>query len=176
MPEAIDPRIERVRLLYENRAISVREIARRTGVPASSVHAWAKRNGWPPRKPPRLLADGSGPAPPLRRRRLRKRLSVGRLVDRIYRVITHNLESMEQRMSEEENSSNENPEREARAISNIVRSVEKLKELEPDNSKRDPATNGRYPLTRDEEDRLRDEIVERLLQLRERRADKGPKG
>jgi hypothetical protein len=109
-----------------------------------------------------------------RPRRLR-RPTVKSLIDRIYRVITHNLDVMERRMSEEDaTAAGANPDRDVRAINSLVRSVEKLKELEPDTAKRDPVSEGRYPLTREEEDQLRDEIVERLLELRKRRRDQGP--
>ena len=100
----------------------------------------------------------------------KKRPSTRSLVDRLYRIITHNLETMESRMSDDEPTANDNPERDARAIGNLVRSVEKLKELEPEHSKRDARTvgNSRYPLSPGEEEKLRDEIVDRLLRLRER--------
>lgn len=95
------------------------------------------------------------------------------MVDRLYRIITHNLEIMETRMSDDDKPAGDGPERDMRAIGNIVRSVEKLKELEPDQSKRDTASTstGRYPLSPDEEDQLRREIVDRLIKLRERRGN-----
>ncbi len=94
-------------------------------------------------------------------------------MDRLYHIIIHNLELMENRMSDDDKTAGENPERDMRAIGSIVRSVEKLKEIEPEQSKRNTASPGntKYPLSPDEEDRLRIEIVERLLKLRERRGN-----
>jgi hypothetical protein len=204
-----DPRIERVRLLYVESDVPMREIAIRTGVHLSTMKNWVKRYQWPARGPrpfgkravqgrsgthaaPPANSDsdsqaaqspgeegtaehpaaGKEPAPahnPARKRR--KSASVQSLVDRLKNIITHQIELMESRMSDDDQiSSSDNPERDARALGNIVRSVEKLKELEPDHSKRDAGSvrNSRYPLSPGEEEKLRDEIVERLLNLQQR--------
>lgn len=190
-------RIAEVRMLYCDTTVSVDEIARRIGVAPSTINRLIRQNGWPlrgnvvaamgqhigddadpamsptPVNPPQLAAaPKSNRKPPLRRPKMKS------LVDRLYRVIVHNLEQMETRMSDDGNSAGDNPEREARAIGNIVRSIEKLKELEPDHAKPDASTRAksRYPLTPAEEDRLRDEIVERLLKLRERHRASNPGG
>jgi hypothetical protein len=193
---SVDLRIERVRVLYVESDVPMREIATRTGVHLSTIKTWVKRYAWPARGPrpfgrhpvapkpapgpassspaPGQLSPPSPAAPPVTRapaRPRRKPASVEALVDRLKSIITHQIELMESRMSEDDQtSSSENPERDARALGNLVRSVEKLKELEPDHSKRDAGTvrNSRYPLSPGEEEKLRDEIVERLLRLRER--------
>lgn len=113
------------------------------------------------------------PAEPKRKRRRAKRPRIGQLVDRLYCIITQNLEDMESRMNEESEPAAKQPDQVARVVGNLVRSIEKLKELEPEQSKRDNAAV-RYPLTPEEEDRLRDRIVEKLVRLRERYAEQKP--
>ena len=195
-----DPRIERARRLYVQGDLSIRLIAESIGIAIPTLTRWRKQFDWPMRgscivrriDPPPDGADGSSgdaEALPKRGRRKpakqRKRPTVPQLVDRLYVVITHTLEQMEKRMSEGDGTPagdnperDTNPERDMRAVGNIVRSVEKLREIQTDNSKRDTAStgNGRYPLSPGEEDRLRLEIVERLLKLRERRANSGGSG
>lgn len=102
----------------------------------------------------------------------RKRPPIKNIVDRLYHIINHNLELMETRMSDDDQpASDSNPERDMRAISSVVRSVDKLKEIEPEQSKRTNASTAgsRYPLSPEEEDRLRKDIIARILKLRERR-------
>lgn len=173
-----DPRIERVRALYVDTDIPIRIISQRVGVPMTTLKRWINDFGWPRRgsrrfghpAPPATAAPDAASPPVTRTVKRRKRPTVESLVDRLYSIITHNLESMESRMSDDQPTTNDNPERDARAIGNLVRSVEKLKELEPEHSKRDARTVGssRYPLSPGEEEKLRDEIVDRLLRLRER--------
>lgn len=187
-PPPVDPRIERARALYVDSDVTFEDIARRLGVSKGTLTVWINHYGWPKRgrhfgRParPANAAPASPPATPAgpdrphakaprRGSKRRKRPTTQTLVDRLYSIITHNLETMESRMSDDEPNANDNPERDARAIGNLVRSVEKLKELEPEHSKRDARTVGtsRYPLSPGEEEKLRDEIVDRLLRLRER--------
>lgn len=119
-------------------------------------------------------ATAPTPVPAVAKRRMirrRKRPPIKNIVDRLYHIINHNLELMETRMSDDDQPANDrNPERDMRAVSSVVRSVDKLKEIEPEQSKR---TNGstagsRYPLSPEEEDRLRKDIIARILKLRER--------
>jgi hypothetical protein len=201
-PRPADPRIQRVRLLYFGSDLSVGAISRQSGVPKATISTWVKRYDWPRRPPsktlPQVTPFGGPPgasvadqasvevleaavqkSAPIKRRAAAKtrkkspRPKFSTLVDRLYRIIIHNLELMENRMSDDVENAGDNPERDMRAIGNIVRSVEKLKEIEPEQSKRDAASAGnlKYPLSPDEEDRLRIEIVERLLKLRERRGN-----
>lgn len=187
-PPPVDPRIERARALYVDSDVSFEDIARRLGVSKGTLTVWINNHGWPkrgrhfgrparpanaaPLSPPATAAGPDRPhaKAPRRGSKRRKRPTTQTLVDRLYSIITHNLETMESRMSDDEPTANDNPERDARAIGNLVRSVEKLKELEPEHSKRDARTVGtsRYPLSPGEEEKLRDEIVDRLLRLRER--------
>lgn len=188
----VDPRIERVRLLYVGSDVPMREISRRVGVPLTTLQTWIKRHGWPmrgprpfgqrPAQPPPLPEPDPAPVAPQAAvtgkiragatgAAKRKRPTTRTLVDRLYRIINHHIEVMESRMSDDDHTTQgDNPERDARAIGNLVRSVEKLKELEPEHSKRDARSVGtsRYPLSPGEEEKLRDEIIDRLLRLRER--------
>jgi hypothetical protein len=192
----VDPRIERARALYVDSTVSFQDIAKRVGISKGKLTLWINHFGWPKRgrvigrpQPPPPADDLAPPAPPPdaipagphrprakstpRLRKSPRRPSTKKLVDRIYRIITRNLETMESRMSDDEPTANDNPERDTRAIGNLVRSVEKLKELESEHSKRDAGSvsNGLYPLSPGEEDKLREEIVQRLLALRERMGD-----
>ncbi|CAN0479749.1 unnamed protein product, partial [Phaeothamnion confervicola] len=171
------------RLLYAGTDLSLTQIAIRAGVHQTTISSWVRKYGWParttgfvPNKPadvaaaPTIANGKAAPekAPPANRPAVRnpqkptRRPQVSTLVDRLYRIIIRNLELMENRMSDDDKPAGDNPERDMRAIGNMVRSVEKLKEIEPEQSKRDAASAGgtKYPLSPDEEDRLRIEIVE----------------
>lgn len=77
-------------------------------------------------------------------------------------------------MSDDSTKTSTEPERDIRVLGNVVRSIEKLKDLEPGPGQ--PASapkSGRAPRTADEEDQLRLQIVDRILKLRERRGKQG---
>lgn len=202
-----DPRIERARDLYVNSKITVRAIARGLEVPTSTVTTWMKRYDWPRRKPKLAPADGplaagetSGDAsadainlsepksrtlrpskakPSREALRKRKRPNVTTIVDRLYRVLTHNLEIMETRMSEDDGTpANEKPERDLRTIGTMVRSVEKLNDLETEQSKRGGSSAPTIAgiVTPEEEDRIRRKVIDHILRLRERKRREGDAG
>lgn len=196
MPDRTDPRHEMARLLVTQHDISLREISRRIDVPRGTLSGWVHRYGWlrpnTEHGAPVQLPAGVSGEPPVdtaagttqrpekrgtRRNALRhkRRPHVKTLVNRLYRIITHNLELMEIRMSDDSTSAADNPERDIRAIGNIVRSVEKLREIEPDQSKRDTATTGNHRsiISAEEEDRIRRTIIEHILKLRERKRREG---
>jgi transposase-like protein len=126
--------------------------------------------------PKQSLPEQSQPKQHRPNRRL-KRPPIKSIVDRLYHIINHNLELMETRMSDDGQPTDaNNPERDMRAISSVVRSVDKLKEIEPEQSKRHNASSGAagYPLiTAEEEDRIRRKVVEHILKLRERKRGDG---
>jgi hypothetical protein len=97
------------------------------------------------------------------------------LIDRLYRLVHHNLKALESRMSDE-TGTDADPERETRVIGNVVRNVEKLKELEAEQSKRDSVRPGQYHVTPEEEDRIRRKVVAHILRLRERKRRERPDG
>ena len=133
-----------------------------------------------PTSPDRKPRGAKAPAAKPTRRALhkRKRPKVSAIVDRLYRVLTHNLEIMETRMSQDDGTpANEKPERDLRTIGTMVRSVEKLNDLETEQSKR----TGSAPtvagiVTPDEEDRIRRKVIEHILRLRERKRRDGDSG
>ena len=177
-PDA-DPRRERARELYLAGELTLREISARLDLPKGTISGWATRYDWPRRKP-RPPPD---PDKPHRKRlaarrilRRRKRPTVETLVDRLYRIVTHNMELMEIRMSDEEIPEGDTPERNMRVVGTMVRSVEKLKELETEQSNRDNAPPaGRYIVTPEEEERIRRKVVEHIQRLRERKRAEGTK-
>ena len=192
MPNRTDPRHEMARLLYTQSDISLQQISKKIAVPCGTLSGWVRRYGWR-RQNSKNEASGQDPllvvgAPPiattadksLRRAKVdksrnaahrKRRPKVKTLIDRLYRIIIHNLELMENRMSDDNTTASDSPERDLRSISNIVRSVEKLREIEPDQSTRDTATPGsrRAIITAEEEDRIRRAVIEHILKLRERK-------
>ena len=182
------PRRDEARRLYVESSLTLREIAAQLGLKQGTISGWVSRYDWPRRSQrrgpvgnARASTDAEPAADRLRRARGRagkrapsgaERLPVSTLVDRLYRVIIHQLEALESRMSEDDENGAGNPEREARAIGNIVRSVEKLNDLEPDRSKHGTAA-GRPLLTPEEEERIRRRVVEHILRIRERKRREG---
>ena len=181
-----DPRRAEARLLFADGTSSVASIAARVGASVSTIRRWARDDGWPPR----TRANAAGRKTRRGGRRTARRppssLPAPRpagaehpgLIDRLYRIVEHNLSILEGRMADTDPQAGAEPERDMRALGNIVRSVEKLKELEPGHGSVDSAPkSGRAPVAPEEEDELRLRIVERLLKLRERRgAGRGPRG
>lgn len=188
---AADDRCARAKLLYVGTELTVPQIAARVGAHRRTITKWASKHEWP-RRPMRGCSDepASGSttclptgsttgdidsdalAPETLKPATAKRSRTA-LVTRLYRLIDQNITQMENRMSDDNPSQPKEPERDMRAISSAVRSVEKLKDLEPDQSKRDAPTAGarntRSFLTPDEEDDIRRKVVEHILRIRERK-------
>lgn len=183
-----DDRCARAKLLYVDTALSVPQIAARVGAHERTITRWACKQGWPRRPmPQRRVAPppgetdpgepstSAGPARPANVKRSRKAL-----VSRLYALIDQNITLLENRMSDDNPSQPKEAERDMRAINSAVRTVEKLKDLEPDQSKRDAPADGaranRSFLTPDEEDDIRRKVVEHILRLRERKRREGGDG
>ena len=193
-----DPRRAEARLLFADGTSSVASIAARVGASVSTIRRWARDDGWPPRarakaagrkarrgrqraarqQPSSLPAPMLQAPPPSSPAPRPAGAEHPGLIDRLYRIVEHNLSILEGRMADTDPQAGAEPERDMRALGNIVRSVEKLKELEPGHGSVDSAPkSGRAPVSPEEEDELRLRIVERLLKLRERRgAGRGPRG
>jgi hypothetical protein len=157
------------RQLYEAGELMIKEIVAHLGINPSTLLRWAAKHGW--QRPTQATR-----VPGRRRPASAKALKAGRmeLVQRLYDVIDRNLTLLESRMSDLDPADPAQPDRDTRALGTLVRSVEKLKELEPGHdSTADAPKSGRAPATAEEEDQLRMRIVERVLKLRERR---GPDG
>lgn len=198
MPEPAASAREQARLLYADRSIPLTEVAVRLGVSTSTLLRLVKEEGWPRRSDralrvhsrPRATpsgASGAEAAHPQRvdlasekRERPKETGSASPsqsaesrqdLIDRLYRLVHHNVKLLESRMSDENASDASGPERDMRVVGNLVRSVEKLKELEPEQSKRDNSPGGasRALVTPEEEDLIRRRVVEHILKLRERK-------
>ncbi len=75
-------------------------------------------------------------------------------------------------MSHDADTTASESERDARALSSIIRSLEKLRDIEPDQAQpgEGQSDNRRAPVTPEDEDQLRLRIAERLVKLRQQRA------
>jgi transposase-like protein len=153
------------RRLYEEGEQTAGQIAQRLAVNETTVRRWAAKQGWTRFGQTQTAAASAEPQP----------VDRGGLVQRLYNIIDRNLNLLESRMSDLDPADPAQPDRDTRALGTIVRSLEKLKDLEPghDSTAATAPKAGRAPTTPEEEDQLRMRIVERVLKLRERR---GPDG
>lgn len=172
---------EHARLLYANPAFTVREVAEKIGVDHSCIHKWAREMSWPRRlENPAVFsvrrAAGPKPVKPRTQQARLNKLESRRLaiVERLYSVIEMALTELERQMSQNDPAHPRDPEREAQVINNMTRAVDKVKDLEPDNAKRNsvPPAAGRARTrvrpTREQEEDVRRRIVEQIGRLRER--------
>lgn len=170
---------ERARLLYADPALTVRQVADRIGVNHSSIHKWAREMSWPRRlHNPAVFAVRSAAGPKQKKPRTLQarlnRLQSQRLaiVERLYSAAEMVLIELERRMSQNDPAFPRDPEREAQVIGHVTRTVDKVKDLEPEHAKRNPAlpTVGRTRArpTREQEEDVRRRIVEQVARLRER--------
>lgn len=177
MSDAGTDRRAAARALSDDRSLSFTRIAELSGASITTLRRWAKADSWPPRDTttveagqptPLASPDATASAPTATRSPKRKAL-----VARLYRLIDHNIRILESRMSDDNLPAGHEPERDTRVVGSLVRSVEKLKDLEPGKTKRDKrsSTTGgtRSLLTPEEEDQVRRKVVEHILRLRERK-------
>jgi len=164
MPALTQQQWDEVRRAYVETSESVREIAARFGISRWNLHDRSKAEGWPRRRPrPGASAKRSLSAATIDVRR--------RLIRRLFRILETELELMEKRMQtqlEDPEKAKSVPaaerEREARAMANFVRSLDKVTEIAAD---LDRTTDGRGESTDADElfaeaDRFRRELAERL--------------
>ncbi|HXF53000.1 MAG TPA: helix-turn-helix domain-containing protein [Hyphomicrobiaceae bacterium] len=160
-----DPVREAVRRAYVEGDETVIDISQRFGVSEHTIWRWRRAYGWP--------ARGH------RGRRLRRKPARASmrayLIARLYRALLKNLDLLEKSMTEDEGAPR-GDERSTRALGAIARTLEKLNDVEPgtDPAAVAPAT---APKSRprsaaapelEEAERLRLELAERILKLRER--------
>lgn len=110
----------------------------------------------PPRPP---LPEPAGPRPS-------RRIT---MIHRLYNAIDRNLQLLEQRMNDDRKPTAADTERGARALNTAIRNIEKVTELEADAERNTNAGGQRQPVQYTEQDtaRLRLELAERILRLRE---------
>lgn len=179
---AADPRRAAAKAFWHDTALSAPEIAIRVGVSERTVRRWSVLERWRPRASPAFnrfaarapepgqdQATGEQSKQQSSRPRTKKKIRSD-LVTRLYRLLDHNIEVLESQMSEDNGSGDAAPERNLRTISNMVRSAEKLKELDTEQSKRlNTPPSGNFLITPEEEERIRRKVVEHVQRLRERK-------
>jgi hypothetical protein len=164
MAEWHDPVHGAARRAYVEGTETVKEIGQRLGVSARTIGSWRKKYGWPPR-------GDKG------RRICRKPISLAareNLITRLYDALSRNLSQLERSMADDDAAGDGN-ERATRALGAVARTMDKLKELEPGP---DHPAAGAAPAPKsgratgdaglDETERLRLELADRILKLRER--------
>jgi hypothetical protein len=195
-----DAQLAEARHLYVEGRITTADIAARFDVVESTVRRWAVRYDWPRRYQSKLtrmqakaaMARGEAP-PPTRAPAIQPAVSspasmpvparagqpvpesadVAGLVRRIYRAIELNLDLMESRMNDENAKGESAPERDLRALGDVLRSAEKVKELEAGNAPHASASSGRAPRNADEASALRRRLIERIRKIEERHGSGG---
>ncbi|MEM8975273.1 MAG: hypothetical protein AAGD43_24695 [Pseudomonadota bacterium] len=154
---------DQIRIAYETSRETVAQLAKRYAVSTGAIQYRSRKEGWLPRR----IAKGS--ARPGRQDVLLRRL---------YRTIDQKLAQLEGRMSHEEDDlSIADHERQTRALGQLIRNFEKVSGLETEQS----GGTGQPPGGKSERDsaelatdpeRLRNELAERILRLREKRVGK----
>ena len=151
---------DEIRMAYEMSRETLAQLAIRFGVSVSAIQYRAKKEGWLPRRP-RKGAVRTG--------------AQDVLIRRLYRTIDHKLAQLEERMANDDDKlSIADHERETRALGQLIRNFEKVSGLEaeqcggadhvPGGKSEEPAA----VLVTDPE-RLRNELAERILRLREKK-------
>lgn len=164
-----------IRRAYAEGSDSVAAIAGRAGVSASSIHRRARLEGWPRRveaaaKSRRKSSAAKGGARSgsqgAAKSRSRSTAKPGSVVKRLYRAIDLKLKRLEERMQSSDELSAADSEREARELSSMIRSFEKVTEVAADiDKRRKPVASERKPVCPEDAERMRREIAERLERL-----------
>ena len=163
-----DPVRAAARRLYVQGSDTVDEIAEKLGISSSTTYRWAREEGWPRR------SKGAGGSRRRRRAAAVLGLTVSRedLIPRLYAAIARNLTRLENRMTNNEAASGGGDERDTRAIGTLARTLEKVTELEAGTDHTTAAAPKSGTATAkpdlDEAERLRLELADRILKLRER--------
>jgi DNA-binding transcriptional MerR regulator len=158
-----DPVREAARIAYVEGDETVKEIAERLGTTEGTIRRWKRKYGWPPR----------GQENRRYRRKARSALARAHLIKRLYVALSRNLTLLEKSMADDEAAAGGGDERSTRALGTMARTMEKLKDLEPgtDPTAAAAPTSGRSASAAaelEEAERLRLELADRILKLRER--------
>ncbi len=159
-----------IRRLYEEGTLSVGHIAEQHGVTTSALHKRRAAQGWPKRSEAQTQKQAGVP-----RKHARTGTKEGRkeIVERLYNILEQNLKLMEIRMESSGPGTAADRERDTRAIGSLTRTVEKITELDADtitsasaapNSDNASVGSG---IDAAEADRIRLELAQRILKLRE---------
>jgi len=191
-----DARWAEIRRAYLDCSETIAQIAERTGVSVRNIQRRVKAEDWPRRSQRRSVAQGAGKRTGDREvsRKADGRDGVGRggvqlraalngtepgrtarqasakpmhVIKRLYRALDLKLTKLEQRMQASDELTAADSEREARELSSMIRSFEKVTEVaaEIDKSRKQAGRRGRTVRAEDAE-RMRSEIAERIERLR----------
>ncbi|HEX7774922.1 MAG TPA: hypothetical protein VF449_00180 [Parvibaculum sp.] len=142
----------KIRRDYENAKKPLTETAAKAGMTWQKLVSIARGAGWKPRTPPELPMrpsnelGGSSLAP-------------SRLATRLKRLIAREIESIEGEIAHERDAVEK--ERDARRLSTLVRSLEKLNDIKAAKAKREPKSGDGA----DDGDAMRAELERRLARL-----------
>jgi hypothetical protein len=151
-----------VRLAYENSPETIAAIAERFGISRRSLSYQAKVKGWRQRRPKSPQPEGSQDV----------------MVRRLYRTIDLKLAQLEARMAQQDDDLTvSDHERETRALGQLIRNFEKVTGLESGGRETRPQRAGGKAEGAESADdidpvRLREELAERILRLREKQPDR----
>jgi transposase-like protein len=158
-PKALD--WAAIRVAYETSDLTVRAIAEEHGIAPTQIYTRVRVEGWPMRST-RQAPPKARYGRPVGRRRPRDTSLVGRMM----KLVNRNLKLMETRMK----SGDDVPAAASRTLDSLTRTIGKITELQSaeDAAATAPKSRAEPAYDNDEAERLRLEIVERLLRLRER--------
>lgn len=134
MTQPAAPDWAEIRRLYVDTDEPVAAIAARLGTTTRKIHARRLAESWPARsarRPAKKKNAKRQPVKPTRLKRPRRRRKRGPLlIHRLYDAMLRKIEQMEERMSEGKPPSPADNERDTRALANLFRHYEKVKEID----------------------------------------------
>ena len=164
MPKRASVNWARVRAAYETRGQPVRLLARRYKISPSTIYRRIRDYEWrmPAADMPELQSTNE-PEP-------QEDSVSASLLRRLYRTIDRKLAQLEARLESDESMTIADHEREARAIGQLIRNVEKIAGLQPA-----PTQSGRRsdravipdPAGESDAEQIRRELADRILRFRE---------
>jgi hypothetical protein len=109
---------ERIAALYADDSLTLKQIARLSGVPVTTIASRARRRGWPERHG--------------RRKTRQTQATFRTLLKRIFRALDRQMREIEQRldMAEQTGRRGADMEHDARALASLTRTLEKLRALQ----------------------------------------------
>lgn len=157
-----EPDWRAIRKRYENLGLPMSEVAAGTGMAWQKIAGHAARNGWEMRKPrtPKQKVEAVRDVA----------LMPTRLATRLKRLIAREIEALESECTDERPALER--ERDARRLSSLVRSLEKLKDIKATKTKRDDK-NSSDGLSDDD---MRAELERRLARIAAAGAESGLSG